>query len=113
MSLQNTISKAVDTAFLSVGNLKTKAVVTQRNVSGWDVALGQPIENPQTTTVEVIVLSKTTSDKGVVTADLLFKASQLTVDLSSVFTIGGEVFRIIPPVENNGFVVQLKAKKEQ
>jgi hypothetical protein len=113
MSLTSKIQKAVDTAFIKVGDLRKVATVSQKSVTGWDIATGTPNETPKGFDVEVIMISETTSDKGVITADLIFKTTQLPVDMSSTFIIEGSTYRVVPPVEDNGFIVQLKAKKEQ
>lgn len=113
MGLTATLKNAVDTVFIKVGDLKKVATVTSKNVSGWDVSTGKPTENIVTKDVEVIMIGETSSNMGVITADLIFKTSQLPVDLSSAILIEGSTYRVIPPVDDNGFVVQMKAKKEQ
>lgn len=113
MGMKSTIEKAVDTAFIKVGDLNRMATVTQRNVSGWDVENGRPIQSPDTFEVEMIKVKESISDTGVVMVDLIFKASQLPNDMSSKIVSNGEIFHVVPPIVNNGFIVEIKAKKEQ
>lgn len=113
MGLTNTIQKAVDTVFLKVGDLKTTAILTQKNVSGWDVAAGTPMETVSNTTVDVIVLTEDTGEQGVILVDLIFKTSQFAVDTSTSAVINGANYTLIPPFKDNGFIVEVKAKKEQ
>ena len=113
MGLSATLTKAVDKAFLAVGDLKRTAEVTLKETSGWDVATGKPIASTQTLSVDVILLTKTTADKSIETVDLIFKASQLPGNLSTTVTIDGISYKLIPPIVNNGYSVEVKAKKEK
>jgi hypothetical protein len=121
MGYRTTIAGNVKLAFNLLKDLATDVTLVQKSSTGFDFSTGLPITGTTTTKVIKGVLTKKKRASGdkelskTITEVFLFKAEDIddpTVYDTIQAVTGGGIWRIIPPCDNDGYIITVNVAKE-
>jgi hypothetical protein len=126
MGLHGNVTAQVNKAFKSVGDLAVNVQLIQRTVEGYDFTTSDNLPKPTPTinkTIKGIIVNNTRTGRISGSAkpvnshalhkQLLLKATDIS-DISDYddIVINGNVWHLIPPYENDGFLMTVNIVKE-
>lgn len=110
MSLKAKIQSAVDKAFSAVGDLVVLAVLSSKEVTGYNFITGEVDSSPSTLTVEVI-LQTTSKPSGVAFQSTVILKSGFDVSIYDTLEIAGKSYNITDYTDD-GFIITLTLVRE-
>jgi hypothetical protein len=109
MSMRAKVKAAVDKAFVAIGDLAVSATLSKNSSSGYDFASGSIVSTTTTSTVKVVLESKTKPTGDPTSAQALMKSGQ-QVGGYDTLTIGTDVYNI-SSFTDDGFIITLSLTK--
>ena len=108
MGLRSRVQKSVKKAFKQIGDLKDTGELAFFNQSSYDFATQSVVETqPVTQVVEGFLLSKSDLSRKT-TKRFLFDATVMKLAAPyDKLTIGAKVYKIVPPIVDDGFLTTL------
>lgn len=119
MGYKATISSNVDKAFKMLKDLAVMVTLSSKKDSGFDFAANAPLTVVTTSKsiLGVPVQKKrdpSTNPNNTISHSFIFKAKDLPdpTIYDTISVIGGETWRIVPPYDNDGFIITVNVTRE-
>lgn len=110
MSLNATVTAAVNKAFTALGDLVDSGTLSSKAVSGYDFGTGNTISTTSSQAVDVIVQStKNKTGEGFIVSALMKSGVDLSV--YDTLTVNSKTYNIID-FDDNGFIIEAIIVKE-
>jgi hypothetical protein len=124
MSLRSKIKKAVEGAFLALGDLVEDATLSLKKSSSYNFSTGETQGDSETASCKVVLLEQMKTEEGYVTKAILYKEATITETVSPFRTlpyslgvvegnslsVSNEVYYIEDPVDN-GYTIECNLRK--
>jgi hypothetical protein len=119
MGYKATISGNVDKAFKMLKDLAVMVTLSSKKDSGFDFATNAPVTVVTTSkNIPAIPLqkrrSRSTNPDNTMSHSFIFKAKDLPdpTIYDTISVIGGETWKVIPPYDNDGYIVTANVARE-
>jgi hypothetical protein len=117
MGFRSTVNGNVKKAFALLGDLAQNVTLTRKANSGFNFATNAPIASTITASIVKGVLIKQRDDPKVgssIQTSFMFKAADISdpTIYDTITMLDGEVWKVVPPFANDGYVITISVAKE-
>lgn len=109
-SFKATITKAVASAFVALGDLVQVGTLTKSSVTGFDFSTGVTTGGSTAITVKVVTTDESRTEEGLSKRAIILKAGFDQVMAGDVLTVDGTKYKIADPVDN-GYTIECNLKE--
>jgi len=110
MTMKATITKAVDKAFSSAGDLAVSAILSNKSVTDYSFSTGKVVSSVVSVPTKVIITSTSSTSRGGAKVIGIIKSGE-TIDIYDTLTVGKISYNIESSVDN-GYTIDLNLVKE-